>query len=211
MTDGILLLELRSPLFFGRNIWCRRCLYRALTQWKTRGLEPRTEIRALYRFWLDETGPFCQEPGFCRTLHEKTCFWKKTATNSWVLEALGVHFLWNMIWGWLLKSLGDDGNECETDIACCRKGGLWCLVHTIIIDAMSDGNIWNKMGWTVELAVDNSILGCKWLVHYPWAVIQHHKTYQQLYMCFDNIVLLHMPKNFEQDANIAKGMKRPSH
>lgn len=55
--------------------------------------EPKSfQIWALYRFWLDETGPFCQEPGFCRTLHEKTCFWKKTATNSWVLEALGVHW-----------------------------------------------------------------------------------------------------------------------
>lgn len=156
MTDGILLLELRSPLFFGRNIWC--------------------ENRRISR---------------CLVVIEGTCSYR-------------------------LK-LGHDGNEWETDIACCGKGVLWCWVHTIIIDEVI--LVLFNYGWRKHLEQDG--LNCRtggwslntWLQIIGSVSVSGIPTPQKLSttMCFDNIGLLHMPKNFEQDANIAKGMKRPTH
>ena len=75
---------------------------------------------------------------------------------------------------------------------------------------MAEGSILNRMGWTVELALDHSILGLQIIGSLS---VSGNPTPQKLStaMCLDNIGLLHMPKNFEQDANIAKGMKRPTH
>ena len=134
MTDGILLLELRSPLFFGTKIWC--------------------ETGRISRCLLGIEGTSFEVWDLGMTFEKFRSWWK------WMLNW---HCMLRKRWFMMFSA---------------HNHHRWNASHVVQLWLM-------ETSWTRWVELSNWRLVTEYLVTMvpcPWAVIQQHKSYQQLWV-----------------------------